>query len=69
MCATCGARLWSCFQLSNGQPVVAPIGPTVPFFREGEVTCPYCETPFYIEFSDKARLMFRDENDGYVRVA
>lgn len=70
LCKNCGSRLYSCFTLSGGQPVVAPCGPTVPLFKNGqELECPYCETGVRLELTHGASLLFQDERDGHILVA
>ena len=69
LCAACESALWSCFTLSNGQPVIAPVSPEVPYYRDGLHSCPYCDQPIYIERSGQMKAWMRDERTGRLMIA
>jgi hypothetical protein len=68
-CQACHEKLYSCFTLSGGQPVVAPVSSEVPYFKEGHSQCPFCEQPMYVELSGVARMWWKDERSGRMKVA
>lgn len=68
-CAHCHEKLYSCFTLSGGHPVIAPVNSQVPYFSEGIVNCPFCEQPMNLVLSDRVRSLWKNEATGRFMVA
>jgi hypothetical protein len=68
-CQACHQKLYSCFTLSSGQPVIAPASSEVPYFHEGASECPFCSAPMHVELNGAVRYWWKNERTGKMNVA